>query len=176
MIFVLFSIKLQFFKNKFSIEQRRHSKHISDGEFICDKISCLRSCFYNFLALLHNPNPHTIPCIPNRYGIRGACAWLASSPTPSTSRSISHWWARWVSVACLGQVLRGGRAGRGVGAGRGGGRERRKCASHPVNRAYTHQILQFSYFLLSNEPIRGSHFSSFLHILSLKQYNGWISM
>ena len=59
-----------------------------------------------------------------------------------------------------------------LGAGRGGGRERRKRASHPVNRAYTHQILQFSYFLLGNEPIRGSHFSSFLHILPLKQYNG----
>ena len=66
----------------------------------------------------------------------------------------------------------GGRAGQGVGAGRGGERERRKRASHPVNRAYTHQILQFSYSLLGNEPIRGSHFSSFLHILPLKQYNG----
>jgi hypothetical protein len=62
--------------------------------------------------------------------------------------------------------------GGGWGAGRGGGRERRKRASHPVNRAYSHQILQFSYFLQGNEPIRGSHFSSFLHILPLKQYNG----
>ncbi len=26
------------------------------------------------------------------------------------------------------------------------------------------------------EPISGSHFSSFLQILPLKQYNGWISM
>ena len=41
----------------------------------------------------------------------------------------------------------------------------------PCNRAYTHKILQFSYSLLGNEPIRGSHFSSFLHILPLKQYN-----
>jgi hypothetical protein len=56
--------------------------------------------------------------------------------------------------------------------GWGGGRERRKRASHLVNRAYTHQILQFSYFLLGTEPIRGSHFSSFQHILPLKQYNG----
>ncbi len=45
-----------------------------------------------------------------------------------------------------------------------------------LNTVYTHNILQFSYFLLGNEPIRGSHFSSFLHILSLKQYNGWISI
>ncbi len=63
--------------------------------------------------------------------------------------------------------------GRGWGAGRGGGgRERRKRASYPVNRAYTHKILLFSYSLLGNEPIKGSHFSSFLHILPLKQYNG----
>ncbi len=124
-----------------------------------------------------NPNSHTVPCIPNRYGIQGACAWLASSPTPSTSRSFSHWWARWVSVACLSHVLRGGtRRGGGGGLGGGGGHERRKHASHPVNRAYTHQILQFSYFLLGNEPIRGSHFSSFLQILPLKQYKGWISI
>ncbi len=73
-----------------------------------------------------------------------------------------------VSATCCA----GGRAGRGWGAGRGGRRERRKRASYPVNRAYTHKILQFSYFLLGNEPIRGSHFSSFLHILPLKQYNG----
>ncbi len=41
-----------------------------------------------------NPNPHTVPCVPNRYGKRGACAELSYSLTPSTSRSISHWWAR----------------------------------------------------------------------------------
>jgi hypothetical protein len=70
------------------------------------------------------------------------------------------------------RVAGGDAPGGGWGAGRGGGRERRKRASHPVNRAYTYQILQFSYFLLGNEPIRGSHFSSFLHILPLKQYNG----
>ncbi len=29
---------------------------------------------------------------------------------------------------------------------------------------------------MDNEPISGSHFSSFLHILPLKLYNGWISM
>ncbi len=68
------------------------------------------------------------------------------------------------------RVARG--AGRGVGGRAGGRRERHKRASHPVNRAYTHNILQFSYFILGNEPIRGSHFSSFLHILPLKQYNG----
>jgi hypothetical protein len=66
----------------------------------------------------------------------------------------------------------GGGPGGGWGAGRGGGRERRKRASYPVNRAYTHKILPFSYSLLGNEPIRGSHFSSFLHIWPLKQYNG----
>ena len=30
--------------------------------------------------------------------------------------------------------------------------------------------------LLDNETISGSHFSSFLHILPLKQFNGWISI
>ena len=70
------------------------------------------------------------------------------------------------------RVAGGDAPGGGVGGRAGGGRERRKRASHPVNRAYTHQILQFSYFLLGNEPIKGSHFSSFLHILPLKQYNG----
>jgi hypothetical protein len=64
-----------------------------------------------------------------------------------------------------------GRAGDG-GPGGEGGRERLKRASYPVNKAYTHKILQFSYSLLGNEPIRGSHYSSFLHILPLKQYNG----
>ncbi len=70
------------------------------------------------------------------------------------------------NVLGLSHVLRGGgRARRGVGGRAGGRRERHKRASHPVNRAYTHNILQFSYFLLGNEPIRGSHFSSFLHVL-----------
>jgi hypothetical protein len=52
MIFVHFSIKLWVFKIKFFIEQWRHSKHISDGEYMCDKISCLRSYFNNFSTLL----------------------------------------------------------------------------------------------------------------------------
>ena len=132
-------------------------------------ISCQSTYFLN-------PNPHTVPLIPNRYGKRGVCAGLSPSPTPSTRRPISHWWARWVSVACLGHVLRGGTGRAGGGGPGGGGCERRKCVSHPENRAYTHQILQFSYFLPGNEPIRGSHFSSFQHILPLKQYNGWISI
>ncbi len=29
-----------------------------------------------------NPNPHTVPCVPNRYGKRGACAGLSPSPPP----------------------------------------------------------------------------------------------
>jgi hypothetical protein len=70
------------------------------------------------------------------------------------------------------RVARGDGLGGGWEAGRGDRHERRKRASYKVNRAYTHKILQFSYFLLGNEPIRGSHFSRFLHILPLKQYNG----
>jgi hypothetical protein len=73
-----------------------------------------------------------------------------------------------------GRPSRGGRAG--WGGGRGGGREGRKIISYPVTRAYTHEILLFSYSLLGNEPISGSHFSSFLHILPLKQYKGRISI
>ncbi len=78
---------------------------------------CIFSWFFAF-----NRNRHTVPCIPNRYGKRGACAGLSYSLTPSTSRSISHWWGRRVPVACLGHVLRGGtgRAG-GGGPGEGGG-------------------------------------------------------
>jgi hypothetical protein len=67
-----------------------------------------------------NPNPHTVPCVSNRCGKRGACAGLSYSLTPSTRRSISHWWARRVSVACLSHVLRGG-TGRAGGGGPGGG-------------------------------------------------------
>jgi hypothetical protein len=63
-----------------------------------------------------------------------------------------------------------GGAGRGGGGGRGGGLGGRKF------RAYTHEILLFSYSLLGNEPISRSHFSSFLHILPLKQYKGRISI
>ncbi len=73
-----------------------------------------------WLKLKLNPNPHTVLLIPNRYGKRGACAGLSPSPTPSTRQPISHWWARWVSVACLGHVLREG-TGRAGGGGPGGG-------------------------------------------------------
>ncbi len=48
MIFVLFPIKLRFFEYKFFIEQRRLLKHISDGGYMYDKISCLRTYFHNF--------------------------------------------------------------------------------------------------------------------------------
>ncbi len=36
--------------------------------------------------------------------------------------------------------------------------------------------MQSLVFLTGWEPISGFHFSSFLHILPRKQYNGWISM
>ena len=66
----------------------------------------------------------------------------------------------------LGSVSRprvaGGRGRVGGGrAGGGGGRVGRKRISYPVTRAYAHKILLFSYSLLGNEPISGSHFSSF---------------
>ena len=48
--------------------------------------------------------------------------------------------------------------------------------SYPVTRAYTMQNFEVWFLSLDDEPIRGSHFSSFLHILPLNQYNGWISM
>ncbi len=38
------------------------------------------------------------------------------------------------------------------------------------------QKFEVWFFFLDNEPISGSYFSSFLHILPLKQYNGLISM
>jgi hypothetical protein len=34
------------------------------------------------------------------------------------------------------------------------------------------KIFTFSYLLLDNEPIRGSHFSILLHISPLKEYKG----
>ncbi len=66
--------------------------------------------------------------------------------------------------------------GREGGRREGGRREGRKHILYPVTRAYTHKILLFSYSLQGNEPISGSHFSSFLHILPLKQYKGRISI
>ncbi len=94
-----------------------------------------------------NPNRHTVPCIPNRYGERGACEGLSPSPTLSTSRSISHWWARWVSVACLSHVLRGG-TGRAGGGGPGGGvGERGVSAPHSQCTEPIHT--KFYNFLLS---------------------------
>ena len=77
-----------------------------------------------------NRNRHTVPCIPNRYGKRGACAGLSYSVTPSVSQSISHWWARRVPVACLGQVLRGGTGRAGDGGPGGGGGVRGVSAAH----------------------------------------------
>jgi hypothetical protein len=68
-----------------------------------------------------------------------------------------------------------GRAGGGR-AGGGGGCEGPKRISYPVTRAYTHKMLLFSYSLLGNEPMSGSRFSSFLHILPLKQYKCRISI
>ncbi len=48
--------------------------------------------------------------------------------------------------------------------------------SYPVSRAYTMQNSEVWFHSLDDEPIRGSHFSSFLHILPLKLHNCWISM
>ncbi len=83
-----------------------------------------------------------------------------------------------ISPMSHGSETRAGSCGGGAGGGPGGGggREGRKRISYPVTRAYTHKILLFSYSLLGNEPISGSHFSSFLHILPLKQYKGRISI
>ncbi len=47
--------------------------------------------------------------------------------------------------------------------------------SYPVSRAYKHQILPFSYLLQDIEPICGSHFPSFFHILPLQKYKDWFS-
>ena len=44
--------------------------------------------------------------------------------------------------------------------------------SPPVSGDITFQIFTVWFLLLDNEPISGSHFSSFLHILPLKQYKG----
>ncbi len=54
MIFVHFSIKLWVFKIKIFHRTMTTFKHISDGEYMCDKISCLRSYFNNFSTLLQN--------------------------------------------------------------------------------------------------------------------------
>jgi hypothetical protein len=34
------------------------------------------------------------------------------------------------------------------------------------------QNFEVLFLLLDNEPVSGSHFSSFLHLLPLKQFNG----
>jgi hypothetical protein len=48
--------------------------------------------------------------------------------------------------------------------------------SSPVSGDRTYQIVIVWFLLLDKEPISGSHFSSFLHFLPLKQYKGWFSM
>ncbi len=39
---------------------------------------------YSYSSVLFNRNRHTVPCIANRYGKRGACVGLSYSVTPST--------------------------------------------------------------------------------------------
>jgi hypothetical protein len=48
--------------------------------------------------------------------------------------------------------------------------------SYPVSMAYICKNSDVWFLSLNNEPISGSHFSCFLHILPLKQYNGGILM
>jgi hypothetical protein len=47
-----------------------------------------------------------------------------------------------------------------------------KGISYPVTKACTMQNSEVWFLSLDDEPIRVYHFSSFLHILPLKQYNG----
>ncbi len=47
--------------------------------------------------------------------------------------------------------------------------------SYPVSRAHKCKF-EVWFLWLDNEPISGAYFSTFLHILPLKQSNGWISM
>jgi hypothetical protein len=66
-----------------------------------------------------NPNPHTVPLIPNR---RGTCAGLSPSPHPIHQAT----YFSLVGPMSLGSVSRphvagGDGPGRGWGAGRGGG-------------------------------------------------------
>ncbi len=48
--------------------------------------------------------------------------------------------------------------------------EEHKQASSPVSDDSKCQIFTVWFLILDNEPISGSHFSSFLHIFPLKQY------
>jgi hypothetical protein len=62
----------------------------------------------HIMLLTRIPIPSCVYLIDTGY--EGRARDSRHPPPPSTRRSISHWWARWVSVACLGHVLRGGDA------------------------------------------------------------------
>ncbi len=63
-------------------------------------------------------------------------------------------------MASLGQVVAGGGLARQEGEAGWAGWGRKRI-SYPVTRAYTHEILLFSYFPRDKESISGPHFSSF---------------
>ncbi len=77
-------------------------------------------CSYGVFAEFLNPNPHTVPCVPNRYGTRGVRGTLVL-PNPIHQPI----YFSLVGATSLGSVSQprvgGGRAGRGVGDRAGGG-------------------------------------------------------
>ncbi len=109
MIFVLFPIKLWFFKNKFFIEQRRHLKRISDGEYMCDKISCLRTYFHNFWRCynlhLHTWSKNTekkSQCFLRIVSSHPPSCQLAEADfICSTERKMTKRWVRTVNIAAV---------------------------------------------------------------------------
>jgi hypothetical protein len=48
-----------------------------------------------------NPNPHTVPCVPNRYGKRGACAGLSYSLTPLWIPIYNYSYRKFIYVSIL---------------------------------------------------------------------------
>ncbi len=98
---------------------------------------------------LFNPHPHILLFILNRYWQWGAS--VIHAPNPPTNCFSAESCARIFGTLLLvdGRALR-------------------------VSSAYKCKV----WFLSKDESpsVGGSHFSSFLHILPLKQYSGWISM
>ena len=132
---------------------------------------------------MFNPNPHWVLFILNRYGIRGPSLRL----TPKQfSLEFSARIARTDGRILLVDSRELREPATCFNWSTGGENRQHTSICQQAERMFqmraicrlissggsTCQILTVRFLILDNEPISGSHFSSFLHILPLKQYKG----
>jgi hypothetical protein len=136
-----------------------------------------------------NPNPRWLLFILNRYGIRGSSVRLSpkqfslefSARIARTHGQIllvdslelqepatCFYWSTGRENRQPASICQ--QAGRMIQI-----RAIRKAHLQWVGRVHA-KFWRFWFLLLDNAPISGSNFSSFLHILPLEQYKGWLSM